>query len=693
MPQSLRHRPISLAIAAAFAAPVLLLSACGGGGGGGTQADTTPVPTVTVSGVVATGLPVVGAPVSIVDSSGAQRSAVTDATGAFSVDATGLVAPIAAVATLPSGARLVSVLSTLPAGTARMNVSPLTDAIAARLSATGDPAALLAPAALQGASAARVSAAVAEQRAALASQLAAAGLDAASFDPIATPFVADGTGADRLLDRIDVRVSGGTVELRDRFAPPEAAAVSLAGAVGASPAVLAAPAVDGPGGPALAALRTRMQACLDVPLAQRATVDGAGRVTGVHPTCAAVAAPDYRHNGYAFGPRYQQVLTESQYATATVGNPVVAFLENGAATLRLPIANASGLSADFAEVVAQRGGAWTAVGNQRKYDAFVEFRALRLIPVNAANATPGSDRIRLLLLFNPEGPSGGEIAVARVKGPGLPAEGVSLTRSRTCGTSDFMAIFSKTGAVLAANGQNYAWWTSNQTSPNFELAAANPTSPSFAWAGSAVNWRDTPMSDADVQAQIPRYARYTFEVFRPVVAPALPSGVPDETFTVRLAGDPFPASGLASLPWATLSPQTIAAALTPGGANAGATASVPMSWTMPAGFPVFSIGGFSIEPAAGAAPSTGLTALRRNFGQNVDRGATSAPLQPTLDGQKPGTADTPFIGSGADRDNAGCATAAVGALDASANTYRELTLSQRAPGNARMSASWFRQNP
>jgi hypothetical protein len=695
MSRPLRNRPVCLAIAAAFAVPMALTAGCGGNGDTPAAApEVTPAETRSVRGVVATGLPVAAAPVSVVDSTGATRNATTDAAGAFSVDATGLVAPIAAAATLPSGARLVSVLAALPAGESRMNVTPLTDAIAARLSATGDPATLLTPTALQGASATRLAAAVAEQRAALSAQLAAAGLDAAAFDPITTPFAADGTGADRLLDRVEVRVADGAVRLRDRFAPPEAATVALAGAVGAAaPAALAAPAADGPGGPALAALRTRMQACLDVPLAQRATVDAAGTVTALHPSCASAAAADYRHNGYGFGQRYRQVLTEPQFATASVGVPEVAFVEDGRAALRVPIADSSGFATSFADGITQRDGAWALVGNQNRFDAAVEFRALRVIPVNAANATPGVDRIRLLLLFNPSGPAAENVAVVRVKGPGLPASGVSLTRSRTCGTRGFMAIFSKTGTVLGTAGTNYAWWASNATSPNFELGAANPTSAAWTWPAASVTFRDAPMTDAEVEAQIPRYARYTFEVFRTVVAPASPTGAPDEAFTVRLLGEPILPSGLASLPWATLSSRTIADALTPGGANAGATDALPVSWTMPAGFPVFSIGGTTIEPAAAAAPSTGLTALRRNLGQNVAPGATSATLQVTVDALKPGTADTPFIGSGPDRGNAGCATASTGALDATAGTYRELSLSQRTAGNARMTSVWFRQNP
>jgi hypothetical protein len=690
-----------LAIALAFAGAAVL-QGCGGDDAVIAQPEPnppatpgTPAPPVNQSliGTVATGLPATNVPVSILDASGASRSAVTDATGAFTADVTGLQAPFAASATLADGSRLVSVLPALAGGTGRINVTPLTNAIAARL-AGGDPAALLAAGALAAsATQGKVDAAVSELRGALSAQLTAAGLDPATFDPITTAFAADGTGADRLLDRVGVTVDSGGVTLADRFASPDApAAVSLSGAVTSAPATLAAAVADGPSGTALDAFRRKMQACLDVPLPSRASVDAAGDVSAVHPTCAAVADASFQHNGYPFGRRYQQVLTEPEFDRAVVGPPSVLYVESGKAVIGYQIANNAGFPVQFAEFLDKKGADWAAVGNQRKYDAFVELRALRTIPVNAANATPGVDRLRLLLLFNPTGPGAQDVSTVRVKGPGLPAAGVVLTRSRTCGTAGFMAVVNKTGLVTTANGTSYISWVNNSSSPNFELAFANPTSPGYVWPNASVSYREAPMTDAEIAAQIPRYAKYTFEVFRPLLAGGTPSGVPDDTFEARLTGNPIGPGQLATLPWATLQQETIDSALKPTGTNASASPTVPMKWTIPPGGPaVFSLSGFT-QNAIVPADTTGLSALRRTFNEAVPRGSTAGAISLDADDVKPGTAGAPFLAQSAEAQNPRC-TPTLGALDATAATYRDLGTSQRLDGGLRMFTIHFWQNP
>jgi hypothetical protein len=689
-----RRATIALALAAAFGG-TLVLQGCGGGGGGGdsdSPAETAPVATRTLTGVVATGLPAVGVPVSIVDASGATRSATTSATGAFTADVTGLKGPFAASAVLADGSTLVSVLPALSGDSGRINVTPLTTAVAARL-AGGDPSSLLSPAALGAAATqAKVDAAVGELRAALSGQLTAAGLDAATFDPITTPFAADGTGADKLLDRVAVTVTGGTVALADRFASPDApAGVTLAGPVGSAAPVLATAASDGPSGPALDAFRAKMQACLDVPLAARATSDASGGITGVAPACAAAADATYRQNGYTFGQRYAQLLQRPEFDVAKVGVPSVLFIEDAKAVVRFPVTTNSGIPVDFAEVLEKKGADWVAVGNQRKYDAAVEFRGLRSIPVNAANAAPGVDRIRLLLLFNPSGPDGADVAVVRITGPGLPAAGVVLSRSRTCGARGFMAIIRKDGNPLNTAGTGRAAWSTNGTTPNWELGFAAPTS-AYTWPGSATNYRGTPLADADIAATLPRYGRYTFEVFRFVSSG--PVGTPDESFVVRLAGEPFGAGAVAGMSRPSLSAETIAAALTPGGTSAGTVSSLPLSWTVPAGAPeVFQTGVFAQSALPGGAV-TDLTSRRVSYNETIPtRGATSATLTFDDEGLKPGTADTPFLASFSGSTNPYCVPGTLATLDGSASAYREVSLAQRLPSGARLDTVWFRQNP
>lgn len=148
------HRTlVRSAVAAAVAFAFLQLSGCGGGSGSGSGSSNTQTATATsVTGTVASGSAWAGASVTLMDATGAQATATTNAQGAFSVSVKGMTAPFLLMANDATGfsSPLVSVLAKLPNGTAPAvaNITTLTTAIAAMLTASGNPSDLASSTAL-----------------------------------------------------------------------------------------------------------------------------------------------------------------------------------------------------------------------------------------------------------------------------------------------------------------------------------------------------------------------------------------------------------------------------------------------------------------------------------------------------------------------------------------------------------------
>jgi len=106
---------------ASLIASLFVLSACGGGGGGGGGVPPPSATSTTIVGVAATGAPIVGT-VTLKDVGGATTGVTTSATGAFSLDVSGLTPPFFLQAADTSGT--VTLYSIAPApGIA--NINPL----------------------------------------------------------------------------------------------------------------------------------------------------------------------------------------------------------------------------------------------------------------------------------------------------------------------------------------------------------------------------------------------------------------------------------------------------------------------------------------------------------------------------------------------------------------------------------------
>ena len=193
--------PIRLAARAA-SAPLLaaLLAACGGGGGDDFM--TAPGSGSTLGGTVAVGAPMLNATVSLKDAKGVVVSAAVAADGSYSgLALDGLSAPFSLQACGFVDGNYGCYYAVVGQG-GTGNVTPLTNATVA-LALGADPAALFAAnGASAPPSAAALDAQIAKLKAALGDLLAKAGVGAADF--ATTPFDADRTGMDKLLDAVKV---------------------------------------------------------------------------------------------------------------------------------------------------------------------------------------------------------------------------------------------------------------------------------------------------------------------------------------------------------------------------------------------------------------------------------------------------------------------------------------------------------
>jgi len=195
----------------------VLLQGCGGGGGGGgasvaSDSSSTGVSAgaMSLSGSVSQGFPISGASVSLIDARGTRVSAgVTDSLGNYTVqDISGLQTPILVAATGVTGGRSVTMYGLLPSRLSRSvaNVTPMTDAVVTQTIGASPSTLVNTPTAV-----ANINTTAAENA---ATKLASAVSNVMeqltpgssnNFNPLSTPFVANGTSAaDKVNDLVKV---------------------------------------------------------------------------------------------------------------------------------------------------------------------------------------------------------------------------------------------------------------------------------------------------------------------------------------------------------------------------------------------------------------------------------------------------------------------------------------------------------
>ncbi len=290
---------------ALISAALLTVAGCGGGSAS-TQPET---PSITLSGIAATGAAFVDAVITVIDSTGTVvgTSAPVGSDGTYTVTlAASAKAPFVLVASRTDAngdtQNLVSVVDSATQTTA--NVTPITTLIASRLSSSGDPTKLdeeLAAGTVEITPQA-VADTVAEVKAILAPLLAATGTESA--DPLKDSFSTDGTGYDRLLDSISITIipSSATetnieVAVKQQLSDDEQpVAISFSSGSTEPPAL---PTIDESKLPSeglsvkISDFLSRLTACYAVPFEDR--VEGASSgVNAVTGTAADIKAPACR---------------------------------------------------------------------------------------------------------------------------------------------------------------------------------------------------------------------------------------------------------------------------------------------------------------------------------------------------------------------------------------------------------------
>ncbi len=192
-----------------------LMSGCGGGGGGG----STPGTSATIYGVAAAGAPIVGT-VNIRGANGKVSMSAISSDGSFTVDVTALTSPFVIYAEGKAGsssARLYSIVDT--AG--RANVTPATNIIIAK--ALGKSPEEAFPPSSMKTEGGSIDAVPTNEEIEAAKQavldilknvFSSVGV-AADFDLMNGVFTANASGFDKLLDLVDMKVTGNSVEIKD----------------------------------------------------------------------------------------------------------------------------------------------------------------------------------------------------------------------------------------------------------------------------------------------------------------------------------------------------------------------------------------------------------------------------------------------------------------------------------------------
>jgi hypothetical protein len=725
----------------AVAAAAALVVACGGDDGD----DAPPTVAATmVGGTVAVGAAVPGATVTVrdADAATADVTGTADAAGAYSLDVSSLKPPlvISAVGTLNGEPVSLNAVVPVLTGSAdnTANVTSLTNAVAALVAPGGDLNALSSATAIAAISASTVANASALVVNTLKSNPAFATLLGANFDPLTTPFTANGTGIDAVVDQVEVAVGTSGVSITNLTAPATATGGQPPPVVLTAPQVStptaaptlppSTPTAELPTATELAALAKKLEDCLALPLDQRVTLDADKAVTAVSATCSFGPA-GWKSDGGGWAERVgMNFLRYPVFTGAKAGAPTIAVVLSApnysgttfqhpycntqtCVVMNIPFVTASGKPFNSTWMVGKIASAWDVVGNQAPYDMGVSHRMVRKVAINAelAAANPTNyflqDRTESLLLldFDPYGSGAAATSNIRAivwKGPGLPAAGVVSHRSQRCGTSDRFAVTNQEGLLTVNNSSSVQFWNNNggaqfvldaATNTGGEIAMPTPTN---GWATQAApanqDHRATPFTGS-----APAWSAYTAEIFYF----SNTGNTPDEVIVLR-SGSPFePASAGAGKNWAVLSQATIDQYLKPNGSSAGSITSFAqtVNWTNPSDGYVNSAYMFS-QNRLFATNTEGEQAnywKRRTMSFQANAyGDTSAGGYEWGSAAPSGAALSPSTASSGSNPNPRCTGDEVLPLDAD-NTnrpFREIGLSSRGPDRKLYQAQYFWSN-
>lgn len=389
------NKHLSVSKAALSALLVGTLAACGGSSGG---TDTVPlaaavVPTTfTVAGTAATGAVFDKATVTIIGSDGTtypaagQAAVVTGADGSYTITLPLTAKPPFVVQAVRDDKTLISVVA--EAKDSNTNITPVTNLIASRLSTSGDPVKLAAeikanPALIDKT---KLTSKVAEVVALIKPLMDAVG---DTSDPLSGKLVANGTGADKVLDSLSISITPSSttsvnieVAVKQKLATDgdNPAIISFTNATApatALPAVTAANLIASGTATLVTDFLQRMTACYALPQADRVVSGGAAAGDIKADACKDLFfgkdPAGFKHNGAIvsktsawsslFGTATGVKFDRGSYEfTRTNGDLVIAYRAT----------DSSGNSSDNSLVVKTDTDAkLRAIGNQYKYNGGV----------------------------------------------------------------------------------------------------------------------------------------------------------------------------------------------------------------------------------------------------------------------------------------------------------------------------------
>lgn len=591
----IKKTSIALASAALMAATLV---ACGGGGGVSENAAVVAPTSSSISGVAATGRALVGAEITLMDVNGTIATKTADSNGAYNFDVTQLTAPFVITAKIQVGdtfLSLTSMVSEKPAAgiTGTANITPLTHAMAALLAPNGNPEELSVASVLKATvTKTKLDEVAGKIKASIENILKDAGIDPTKFDPVTTVFTANRQGADRVLELVRVEVTGKGVSLSNPSVVDDgngSSSVTITRGATEAPKVLPAP-LAGTVLNSLDHFSTLLNACFADTPAVRVTAKDVitGVPTALSAACTSVPmATNYKSGGDNAMTHYADLLNSADFTGAKFSPPERLYTSiNGTVYFRLPYKTAAGMGGIITDVAGQTSPAgknykWEMVGNQRDYESSVDARLENNTQLNGSNTQESGKshyRVAVRLSFNPITRAGLNVQMVRVKGPGLPADGVVMNRSSMCGTHDFMTITNKTGKLLNPSGQPYLFNASGAN--NYKIAAELKTG-GYDWTkvASSTSWRDMPMTDGELAA-IPSFAEYTWELWtfgsnRSYRKDITNLTKPDVTYTQRLNSRLPSVGSLKTLPWNTLEANDF---LNPSSSLAAPQSAAAVSW-------------------------------------------------------------------------------------------------------------------
>lgn len=586
-----------------------VLAACGGGGSSGPapgSSSSSSSPTTTaassMSGTVAIGNPLTGAPVTVLDATGKTATATSGTNGTYNVSISGLTAPFVITATDPPGASgtlysVVATTSTSDGAPVTANVTPLTTAVAALLTASGNPLTLTQTSELSAVTTLAVKAAVTTLDTALAPILAANGLSATSFDPLGGTFTPNQTGADAVIDSVAVTPStSGTGMQIASLADPDTAIQLNRGTTVTT-------ALRNPLQPAnyLASLLTQLGQCMTAMQANANATSSA---------CSSAIDANYLNDGAtSFGKRH----TLFQAGTTLTSVKTVAFLPAGT----LPaISNPAALvyflvtdpnrTPDFATDIVQQlpNGNWDIIGNQEQYNIYIASFLGRVQFIDTADASNGRYESGLDIQIPSSVKVNGTstpVGSALAQGPGLPASGAYMLGA-DAGIGAYLTFPLKTVTAPPVQAATSApSWPDVGMSTQYKWSWASLSGGSSSFTPSTPDYTSAP---ADVSG-IQQYGVYTVTLYD---YSGNQIGTPQSV--INIAPNVNAAAG-AAVPWQALGSDVISNLLTPGGTGASTASSSGISsatidWTVPSASLAYPNAWVSINSQGAAQFSSGV---------------------------------------------------------------------------------------